>query len=83
MMTGKHLIFCTFTMQQMGRWAFTISKAVSSFHRYGFFDAWGLPPGEHYSKRANHGQERSWRAEVQIKKKYIQQMVYALVLVST
>ena len=22
-----------------------------------FFDAWGLPPGEHYSKRP---QERSW-----------------------
>ena len=40
---------------------------------YSFFDAWGLPPGEHYSKRPNHGQEHSWRAEVQSKKKYIQQ----------
>ena len=33
--------------------------------RGGFFDAWGLPAGEHYSKRPNHGQERSWRADVQ------------------
>ena len=48
-----------------------------------FFDAWGLPPGEHYSKRPNHGQERSWRAEVESKKKYIQQIVYEPVLVST
>ena len=47
-----------------------------------FFYAWGLPPGEHYSKRPNHGQERSWRAEVQSKKKYIQQIVFELVLVS-
>ena len=45
-----------------------------------FFDAWGLPPGEHYSKRPNHRQERSWRAEVQSKKKYIQQIVYEPVL---
>ena len=34
----------------------------------------GCPPGEHYSKRPNHGKERSWR--VQSKKKYIQQIVY-------
>ena len=47
-----------------------------------FFDAWGLPPGEHYSKRPNQGQERSWRAEVQSNKKYIQQKVYEPVLVS-
>ena len=48
-----------------------------------FFYAWGLPPGEHYSKRPNHGQERSWRAEVQSKKKYIQQLVYVPVPVLT
>ena len=35
-----------------------------------FFYAWGLPPGEHYSKRPHHGQERAWRADVQSKKNY-------------
>ena len=45
-----------------------------------FFDALGLSAGEHYSKRPNHRQERSWRAEVQSKKKYIQQIVYERVL---
>ena len=49
---------------------------LTEFHKcyaIGFlFYAWGLPPGEHYSKRPNHGQECSWRAEVQSKKKYIQ-----------
>ena len=48
-----------------------------------FFDAWGLPPGKHYSKRPKHGQGRSWRAEVQSKKRYMQQIVYEPVLVST
>ena len=61
---------------------------ASPYHRLeaprdSFFDAWGLPPGKHYSKRPNHGQERSWRAEVQSKKKYIQQLVYVPVPVLT
>ena len=43
----------------------------SAFLAQLFFDAWGFPPGEHYSKRANHGQERSWRAEVKSKRKYV------------
>ena len=61
----------------------SIASSDSASEAPFFFYAWGLPPGEHYSKRPNHGQERSWRAEVQSKKKYIQQIVYEPVLVST
>ena len=62
---------------------FLSSYAILVHKPLHFFYAWGVPPGEHYSKRLNHGQERSCRAEVQSKKKYIQQIVYEPVLVSS
>ena len=64
-------------------WALTVVQRSHQLEHPLFFYAWGLPPDEHYSKRPNHGQERSWRAEVESKKKYIQQIVYEPILVST